>query len=174
MPAELEGWQLVDYGETHAQRLFAQESRLWTYRKGGMQAIFSVDFVFDEYHDLCVCYDSIGWEQTLDTLLLRPQGAPIGSYLQAKFSKNVISNGYLLFSHLNSDGTHFEPPVSLGSQLQKRVIAGPFSREQEKQLFQVQLWLTSNRPVNPEDQVSAHSMFLQLRRIIQQQLAGQT
>ena len=119
MPSELAGWKLVDYGETHAERLFAQESRLWTYRKGSMQAIFSVDFVFDEYHDLCVCYDSIGWEQTLDTLLLRPQGAPIGSYLQAKFSKNVISNGYLLFSHLNSDGTYFEPPVSLGSRLPK-------------------------------------------------------
>ena len=171
MPAELDGWRMVDFSETHAERLFAQDSRLWTYRKGDLQAIYAVDFVFDEYHDLCNCYDSIGWEQTADPTLVRPERAPLGGYVQAHYTKNVSSRGFLVFSHLRHDGSFYEPPVSLGSQLQNRVL---FAQKEELRLFQNQLWLTARRPISDEEQKSAHEVFQKLRGIIQQQLVGQS
>ena len=171
MPTVLDGWRMVDFSESHAERLFAQESRLWTYRKGDLQAIYAVDFVFDDYHDLCACYDSIGWEQTSDPSVVRPDNAPQGGYVQAQFTKNASSRGFLVFSHVRHDGSFYEPPASLGSQLQRRVL---FSEKEEVRLFQNQLWLTARRPISDDEQASAHALFRKLRGIIQQKLVDQT
>jgi len=174
MPAEINGWQLIDYGQTHAERLFAQDSRLWTYRKGDLQAIFSVDFVFDHWHDLRICYGNIGWEESKATQLRLSPDAAAGDYLQCEFSKPPQAKGFLLFSHLQHDGTPVPSGFGVAGKLTHRIAAELFGGPQDKHYFQVQYWVTANRPIRDEERASAETVFQQLRQNIQQQLKNQT
>ena len=39
-----------------------EHSRIWLFEKGGLRAMMSFDYAFPYWHDLTVCYNSVGWE----------------------------------------------------------------------------------------------------------------
>lgn len=64
LPEEINGFVLAAHEEI--QRVpgdpLGQASQQWTYRKGNMTAQVSLDYPYDNVHDLCECYSAIGWE----------------------------------------------------------------------------------------------------------------
>jgi exosortase len=63
LPVELAGWRLEDFQhiERGEQQLQAAESYVWTYRRGNVQALVSIDRPWTTWHNLDACYTALGW-----------------------------------------------------------------------------------------------------------------
>lgn len=160
MPAQIDGWKQNGFGKSHKKRLFAQESRLWQFNKPNAEAVFSIDFTFPQWHDLCECYRGIGWKQTSVSDYRDLATQP---YVTAEFMKKDRDSGQLYFSHCEPNG-EFAPPINAMSvlqQLKQRV-------QSDRTLIQIQLWVTRGRAATKTEAEQDEKLFLTLRdRILQ-------
>lgn len=68
LPAELVGWKRVGFQHEHrdSNPLLATDSYMYTFQKGSLGAVISVDCPWNEWHNLNVCYLAQGWETEPD------------------------------------------------------------------------------------------------------------
>ena len=90
-----------------------QQSHQWTYQDdiNAIATVVSVDYPYGGVHDLCVCYESIGWtvsgqamgkiDQDADPVEADEDGIPIAS---GNLSRFRYGHGYLLFSMIDQVG----------------------------------------------------------------------
>ncbi len=120
--------------------MFAQNSKVWSYRQGDLTATFSFDFSFDHWHRLYNCYSSVGWDQIGPPYLKQPKRGGEAVYLLATYRKGD-QHGLLTYSLVDADGQPFDPPaaVSVLENTRRRLQKGSHT------LYQLQLWVTSTR-----------------------------
>jgi exosortase/archaeosortase family protein len=159
LPLQVGRWRRIGFGESQAERLFAQESRVWEYSNGRSSALFSVDFFFTRWHDLCECYRAIGWSQSEPSVVCGQGECDV--YLQSRFLKGKTHEGSLCFSLIRADGAPLDPPQSLTAieQIRRRL-------ETDQTLFQIQLWTTAPGTLHDKDQESAEQLFRELRQAV--------
>jgi hypothetical protein len=154
----VDDWRFVQYGDEHAERLFAQSSRLWTYDNGSDVAVFSVNFSFPDWHPLDVCYTALGWDLISGSVLQRQDRGEGARYLQSRFRKGD-QHGLLFYCYVDTDGEPFDPPeaVSATESIRRRFQTGQHT------LYQIQLWVTSDRPLDDRESEFALRLFETLR-----------
>ncbi len=164
MPDRFGPFQLLD-GSTEKREMgseFGEDSRTWRYRFGPHQAIVSVDSLFGGWHELSMCYANGGWD-------LRSRVGSLDGTVHAEFSQLSDERGMLLFSVIDARGKVLatsrrerwmdriavwrEP--SLGAFLERVRKRGKF--------FQVQLLVTSGRPLTAEERREARAFFVAAR-----------
>lgn len=160
LPARIGDWKRVGFETTHSERLFAQQSRVWRYQSEDKTAVFSVDFSFPTWHDLCECYSKIGWSQNGSSELNKSSKLG-GDFLSTNFYKNTASEGILFFSFVENNGVAYVPPESL-------TWAGEAKRrlQPDKTLYQIQLWVTENGDLSNYERGNAKDLFVECRRRI--------
>ena len=89
---------------------FGQNSRIWNYQFGPNQAIVSVDFPFQGYHELTVCYINSGWKLEKRTLT----DGPSGPRVEADFTMPSGRHAFLLFQAFDAQGVPIQLPVETG------------------------------------------------------------
>jgi exosortase len=168
LPAKIEGWAQVGFGDEHRDNLFAQHSKVWSFRQGDLAAIFSFDFSFDQWHRLYNCYSSVGWDRIGPPYLKQAKRGGEAVYLLATFRKADDQHGLLTYSLVDPDGKPFDPPaaVSMLENTRRRLQKGSHT------LYQLQLWVTSTRAIESEDRESVQRLFESLRAKLMRKMRG--
>ncbi|TWU04668.1 exosortase U [Stieleria varia] len=168
LPTEVGGWKRTEFRDEHVERLFAQQSRVWVYRKDSLVATFAVDFAFPQWHDLCDCYQKIGWQQD-GVSQVAQTATEQDPYLSSNFYKGTVSRGLLRFCLTEKDGVSISPPEALGplGKLRQRM-------ENDRTLFQIQLWVTKDGEFLDREAEDATKLFEHLHGIVTDRLAGQS
>ncbi|MFV0443187.1 MAG: exosortase U, partial [Planctomycetaceae bacterium] len=111
LPQSLGGFERVDY--TTIQRVegdpMGRDSQQWTYRRGPVTLRVSVDYPYTEVHDMCVCYDAVGWlldekrllgESTSSSQFVATDG-PVGLGIM---HRPLYGHGLVYFSQVDQGG----------------------------------------------------------------------
>lgn len=168
LPAELEGWTLVDFRSENrsASSEFGERSRQWTYRRGNQTVVASVDYPFPEWHDLDVCYRGVGW--TADSRTRLPEQATALQYVLHQEQQA----GWLIFDLFDQQGAAYQPPSGRGIHPRwRRLFSGDSSRWTFPTYYQVQVLALGA----PRESVDGHAVselqefFLAFRENIRQQ-----
>ncbi|MBL4885652.1 MAG: exosortase U [Planctomycetaceae bacterium] len=63
LPEQIDGWTRIGFKTVNRDKadVFGANSMIWTYHNNGVEAMFSIDGGYPEFHDLWFCYSSIGW-----------------------------------------------------------------------------------------------------------------
>ena len=163
MPETIGPWKRIDFQESHKERLFAQESRVWTYQNEDLVASFAMDFSFPSWHDLCVCYGKIGWSQNDAARTRQAEGHMGGDFVEAEFFKENSEEAALYFSLIEHNGQEFAPPETLNwmGELRRRL-------EPDKTLYQIQLFASEVGDLSNRDRKQAEDLYLACRdRVVQ-------
>jgi exosortase len=124
-------------------------SDIWNLNIDGVLARIAISQPYNEFHDLCVCYEANGWKQN-DRVIVKIPGSD-WSYISARFVGPDGRHGTLVFSGLNVNGETLNPiDSSLSLLFSARVRRAPAI---DYSNLMVQLWATSPAPLSP-DQVS--------------------
>jgi exosortase len=109
LPEQIGSWARQKDGSTFDSRdrdnPFGAHSRTWQYRnKAGQVAIISFDYPFPEWHDLRMCYDSIGWGRVNSERLEVPVGGVKLDCVKLDMAKEHEHRGYLWFTEFDQTG----------------------------------------------------------------------
>lgn len=167
LPAEVRGWKLVEFRREsrNASSVFGASSRLWTYQRGSQILVVSIDYPFSEWHELDVCYRSVGWK--IEDKQRLPDG---GSAVQCALQKEFQS-AWLVYDIFDQDGAPYTPPA--GARIHprwRRLLNEGGSRWTLPTYYQVQMLV--NRPASahnpPAFKSEMQGVFTEFRELIRQ------
>jgi exosortase len=188
LPAVLDSFRRKDFTtETRgAGSSLGEMSRYWRYQFRDSSAIVSVDFPFQGWHDLPICYRGQGWavverERDLDSAATRGEGGQHAIEV-AKLEKQPGRYGYLLFCLFDESGNPVEPfGNDLGSLFRQRLAfwqnlwegngmrGGACPGSVLLWTYQVQLFIESEYLLTAGEQGEARSFFRELLSAIRRQ-----
>ena len=164
--------------------LWAKNSYVWTYADDELQVVISLDRPWDQWHNLNVCYSSIGWTTEAKLGVSMPDGllqAAMPEYRHSELSmKRAYEWAFVVFSTIDQKGGHVQEPESaepfslrgISSNLLARLRAGLGWGEQSASwitsdrlpLETIQLYAKSSRPLTPQDHDKLREIFSEARR----------
>jgi exosortase len=182
VPSEIKQWKVVDF--EHAvrpeQNQFGAESYVWTLSDGERKVVLSVDGIFNEYHDLWICYTNIGWrvEQVREYELADSVPKGLNDLTILRMSKNTGETGVVLFTAVDRTGKIVAPQnlLSLPQRIENSVktIFGLHSKSALNALnfsppvSTIQLGLQPNKSITDADEREMRELFLVVREMLRQ------
>lgn len=105
LPSAIGSWALHDFKveDRGTNSDFGEFSRIWTYTAGTYNLTLSVDYPFQEWHELSACYRGDGW--TIDSSTTSVQG-----YREVSMSRLSTEQAFLIFDLCESNGSPFQVP----------------------------------------------------------------
>jgi exosortase len=143
-------------------------SDIWNLDIDGVRARVAVSQPYNEFHELCVCYEANGWKQN-DRTIVSDSGSN-WAYVTARFVAPDGRYGSLVFSGLSVHGEPINPTdVSLSNLFSARVrqTSSTYSN------LMVQIWATSGTPFSPDQVAALVKSHLEAREIVRSRLVGQ-
>ncbi|MBL8816801.1 MAG: exosortase U [Planctomyces sp.] len=115
LPKEIEGLEQRKFqtvGRVEGDP-FGKTSQQWEYGNTVVDAVYSVDYPYPGAHDLCLCYELIGWK-VIDQQLLSADdlsarlGVPVtdGSVVMARLRRELYGEALVFFSVSDSTGQY--------------------------------------------------------------------
>lgn len=102
-------------GDEHVQRepnhVLAQDSFMWTYKKGDLSAIVSVDCPWNSWHNLNFCYTGICWDTEPTYAVPSPEGDPWPELTHSRLdmTKPDGSSGLVFFTVVDRNRNDVPP-----------------------------------------------------------------
>ena len=141
---------------------FGQFSNIYQFDGNELKSQVSMDFPFTGgWHELSACYRASGWE--ILERNARTEGGRDYVETLLKFPDQE-QYGYLLFNNFNQRGEVFTPPsgaILLRSWL---FIRRRFLQKITGDLYQVQTFVTSEKPFTEEDKAEAKKLFFEAEK----------
>lgn len=172
IPEKIAGFQKVEYS-TESRKggsIWGETSKQWQYQNESSSGLMSLDYAFARYHDLRICYKSIGW-QVVST---ESRSVPDSDwrYTYVKLEKPTGEHGLLAFAHFNGSGVIFNNPYEDDKPLVAKIRDEVFASrayENEIQLgpfYQFQFFMPL--PLKPEEAIEAdfEKFFLESREFM--------
>jgi exosortase len=169
LPASIEGWTLKSFKPELRDEgsLFAPESFVWTYQRGTLSAIVSLDSPYPEFHDLTLCYRGVGWDVKAHHEYEEDSQTGF-SWLEMDKPSEF---GRVYFAAYSRDGQLAPPAYEFSAST--RVVRnielvlgrleapkGDVNRNDELlPISQIQVLLQSDQPISPEDMQSCRDLF---------------
>lgn len=159
------GWKQIDFRSEKRDRssINGEFSKTWTFRQGDIPLVFSLDYAWDTFHELTVCYKANGWEITFrdEHLQPMPDGGPPDHLIEVELKNAQNEYGYLLFTGFDYNGR----PVAIRSSttLKDRILSS-FNPKQKPIVYQVQAFSNSFAPYTPEQKKSMMDVYTNLFR----------
>jgi exosortase len=191
LPEQIDGWRTVSF--KHEQRSMNHEmgadSYLWTLvNKNEKGVIVSIDGVFDDYHELSVCYTSLAWMVSPERFYRKsgePETGVIAepeNFTRLNLSKLTGESGLVLFTAVDRNGNVVVPPPArttdmllllkenalstfralFGMQAYSGLRDAPFLPP----VSTIQMVYQPNSAVTEEDAAEIRSLFLKVREIL--------
>ncbi len=185
LPSEVAGFTLKDFKTV--DRVFGdpfgQASQQWTFQKGDLEVVISLDYPYDGLHDLCLCYSQIGWmipdkevltSETIAARCSRTEEPPIA---QATMNREFYGHGFLLFSLADRAGNtdarikdlvRRDPSERIADRLRSvtQPNTSPVSSNLEPPLIQTQLFTRTFTPFTDEKKSSLLQLFCECRGLL--------
>jgi exosortase len=147
-------------------------SQVWQYQCEGLTATLALDYPFKGYHDVTICYTGNGWDMLQKETRSEPTGGPEpAGYVDVRMQREMLVRGTLLFSTLDEHGRWID-----GSYLKRNLserFRSLFSEQTIGTTYRVQVLVPSFLPLTPTTEDQVRSLFLQARKLLREQLAGQ-
>jgi exosortase len=177
LDAESGPFQRLDFqtADRSVGSIFGQFSRGWRYQFGPHRAIVSVDYSFQGWHNLRICYRKTGWTLTDPEAPAQPPG----EFVETAWSQPPRRQGWLVFCLIDDQGRRIvEAPTSVQLTLLERLM---FWRDTTRQIlrdrflppptsYQLQLFVESERPLTDEEREQARDFFRAFRDRIEQRV----
>jgi exosortase len=174
LPAQFETWQQKAFGHDtrNPGSAYGEFSTFWTYRRGNLAAVFSLDHPFSDWHELPECYTSQGWTIEDESFHRLKTGGTdsAGAFVEVRLARPGYRSGHLFFCLVNDHGAFLDPPHFRKIRSEKQ--AGPldllWDRLQGKtaprrhapcSIFQVQLFVEGSLPLGDDDRTGAAALF---------------
>jgi hypothetical protein len=188
LPPSIGGWERQKdstFNSRDRDNPFGAHSRTWQYRsKSGMLAVVSFDYPFPEWHDLRLCYQSIGWAMQASETFVAADGAVKLECVKFDLEKPFQLHGYGWFTEFDQNGKPISVRVPDLTQsyidlrwkerfsLMRDRWASIFDRRKAPptsfDVLQVQALVENSGPLAKESQDKAQSFFLQATELIRQ------
>jgi exosortase len=185
MPPSLGEWKLTDkgYQVTNRERGsdYGQISNSWTYSSGRTPVVFSFDQAFPGWHDLTICYRSMGWKEP-DNVRFTKLPASDGTarskewnYVVCDFYKDTGEKGFLVFSLFDAFGEAYDCPKRFDywSALPDRIISRMNHRIRSSlfrgETYQVQAFVSSYGTIDDSTKDQVIAKFLDVRELMRDQ-----
>ena len=144
-----------------------QFSRIYQFQddKGNLY-LASCDFPFGpDWHDLTVCYTSVGWSLADSPRVCSAQGThePPWKHIEASFIKPDGSTAELFYCAFDEHGQFVEPPSHSFLNDIWRSLQKQYRHTQRERFFQVQVWTTSTGRIGNDQIVRARELLLHMR-----------
>lgn len=169
LPAQLAGMERTDFEPIHRpqQHELGDYSKTFTYRdpQSDLNYLISFDFPFSGgWHELCVCYKNTGWTLRRRKATLPDETAPDPDWPIVTgefFRENEF--GYVAFSNFNADAEGLSPPTDLIFWRPWRRLRRRMLKTISSQVFQVQIWVSSDEPISDEVKASVDETLIDVR-----------
>jgi exosortase len=152
---------------------FGQHSDIWEIGIGDLTGVVSFDRPFFVWHELTMCYRSVGWEKNGANwrAVLFHGDEKRWPMVEATFVNAIGQRGYLLFSLFDLDANPLSPADTLYSD--SGLIASLFNRLKvdygaQTVSYQCQFWIVTNRELTEEERLAARDVHAQSRELFRQ------
>ncbi len=167
------GWEVIDYNEERRDfaSVWGALSSTWRLKYNGITVIMSLDYPFDDWHDVKACYHNIGWaikdEKIVSQLPLYAWGA--------SETDMILPNGdagFILCSHSDHIGNIVEPKPAthdhtmLLYRLRPSEMTAPFGGTMDKNtrtFYQTQCMVATPVPLDEAMKQEIRVMYAQFR-----------
>ena len=171
--------QRADLVRRESTHHLGEWSRVFTYQNGRFAATVSIDFPFQGWHDLGVCYTSSGWRierQDLQGVVEDGEGASSNDgsnsetmtipRMRILLNKLGVSRGVLIFGLADDNGSWLEPPRSA------RGLAQLFAQRAglPRSWYQVQVMVSSGTPFSDADLAAIEALYLAVAADLESQV----
>lgn len=171
LPQQWHQWQRQQFETVRRSRddQNGEFSQVWRYRWGRHNAIVSLDFVFNGWHELTGCYSTTGWvlERRTPPTAEEKESRP---FVDAQLRKPLDTFGYLVFSLLDEQDRPLHPHEGKALQGQvsdrlaalrglRRLRGETASEALSLPTYQVQVLVESHAPLLPEEQLEVQVFF---------------
>lgn len=113
LPEVLAAWRQVGFEHIQRERssLFASDSYVWSFRRGPLAAIVSLDCPWAEWHNLQRCYSAVGWQCEMQTMLKMGNEASTSdmTHSEINLSKRGNKTGMVIFGSIDAKGQDVKP-----------------------------------------------------------------
>lgn len=153
-----------------ASNYLGVHSQVWHYLGNQRGAQVSLDYPFDGWHDMLICYRGQGW--TVLDREVRGSEETGGQYVAVHMQRKDKLQGYLCFSDLTRHGRAVLP---MGTPAERYVVrlnrllpwqARLDEQESFEGAFQMQFLLESYEPLKPAEEQAGEKFFIEARKRI--------
>ncbi len=113
LPETIGGWTQTKFEKEERgwESSFGRRSSIWNYQQSGQVARVSLDYYFENWHDLMICYIGIGWD-IQERKLEPPESVDDPWHTVSLFMTDKSGNKALLcYTLFTIDGQPLESPV---------------------------------------------------------------
>ena len=191
LPSRIDEWQTISFEHEHRSERhnMGSDSYIWKLvNTNGKAVLVSIDGVFDDYHELAVCYDGLGWDVSREVFYAKDSeqaddSEPVSPKLtRLDLKKRTGETGLVLFTAVDKNGGIVLPQPSKATDLltsfNEKAI-GTFRALIGKQAFSgsreafflppvstIQMVYQPTTAITEEDATEVRSLFLQVREIL--------
>ena len=132
LPKKIGGWELQKFEpiDRSDDVILAAQSYTWTYKKGNVELVVSVDGPWEFWHDITICYRGIGWTTdvthkfNLQAAGNQSNTGPL-NHSRIELSRSTGERGLVFFAQHDLDGKEVGPSL----------LGGTISLESMKPIF---------------------------------------
>lgn len=190
IPLILGEWKQDNFEHVHRpdNHQMGSDSYMWKLSNDNRKLIVSIDGTFDDYHELALCYDIIGWDVKptyfYDASIKTEEmtSEKLSEFTQLALTKQTGETGIVLFSALDRNGMIVPSPPPIGKNLFEnlkvrltaslRQLAGvPLTSQQRSTSFSppvstIQMVYMPSQEVSESDIEELRSLFLTVRETL--------
>ena len=153
----------------HKVETLGVKSHVWHFQKGDLLASIALDYPFNGYHDVTVCYTLAGWKVSPAQAHWGPEANTGLASARVQMQDDTGMYGNLWFSTVDEQGHWLETPVLKRALGDRWRMPGKI----EPTTYRVQALAATYTPLQPAEDKSVQELFQQARTILWRQLSTQ-
>lgn len=169
LPKRVGQWSLTDVKRVDRPMddLLGANSVIWTYQGNGMEAQFSMDGLYREWHDLSFCYSALGWNMSdVQNIAVNEDDK---NTTRLEMYRGTNENAISLFRCIDSNFDSVKPAPTRGStvrnlllRLKSGSLISDSSNSYEPPVIQFQLMISTDRELLEYERNLLRSLFADL------------
>ena len=177
LPAEWNGWRLTDAGQVQrkANNVNGMRSRTWTYERGSLAVVVSIDGPFVGWHNLTNCLEGQGWQVKVNRNRTYGETLP-GGFTEVHSTQGLSEESFGIYATFDGQHRPYQPPATYLQfravrrfptpvRVLRRVLGEGQSGlgADDSATYQFQLFARSFNPFEAEQQEALRELFHHLR-----------
>jgi exosortase len=173
-----DGWEFVQFAKKQVDQ-HPVRSSTWTFRRGDVTALISLDYPFLGWHELPTCYTVQGWDirerRVMNTL--RHADEEVAT-LEFSLEKATGEFGMVMVSLFDRTGERLPPPSTydwswkgLAENAMSRLGRYGIEADHIRSLYQFQVLVTSSSPLTSNEREKVAAFYFVARKELIAQLA---
>ena len=175
MPEQVGSWKRLNTEIPPLQKIETRGvfSQVWHYRRGDTLASLAIDYPFQGYHDVTLCYTLRGWDVLQGRFWSGQATNASLPFAEVRMQNHLGLHGALWFSDVDESGRWLPGPglnPSMKESLLQRLKMGSLN---DSVTYQIQVLSTGFNPLRPIEREQVQQFFAEARMMLWRQLFEQ-